>query len=355
MKKKYLIFFISLIIMSNNVTAEEKIYPDVTKDIEIRYKWYKEIISGEGEYYPLRKITDTDVYDKNNFKYVRLSRINEEFCSYPGEFYQIEKQTHRIYRKLYDTSYIVIENIEPQTIVQIYYKSQPINYQIVSHENNILILKFTLKLLCDQLLFYVDTTNKYKISLYENSNLQFLLATKEFENQKISVPDDSWTIPQNAYYNTSISTLKYEQTSLTKLKEQTIMCGLHEKYVYKYNATREYYDNEYHAYVEGYIKDEEDYRYYYKGKPIVVNNIIEVTKEKIKEVPKLEYVYIEKEVNNDTKKQECPIITDTKIETKIIEKKVNTIPKKIYFIITLLSIIILVLIIKEIVKKCKLN
>ena len=65
MKKKCLILFLSLIIISTNVKAEEKCN-DVTEDIEVRYKWYKEIITGEGEYYPLQKITEEDRYDKND-------------------------------------------------------------------------------------------------------------------------------------------------------------------------------------------------------------------------------------------------------------------------------------------------
>ena len=76
MKKKYLIFFLSLMIIGNHVKAEEK-YKDVTEDIEVRYKWYKEIQTGEGEYYPLRKITEEDRYNKNDFKYVDTTRINE--------------------------------------------------------------------------------------------------------------------------------------------------------------------------------------------------------------------------------------------------------------------------------------
>lgn len=356
MKKKYLIFFLSLIIISTNVKAEEK-YKDVTEDIEVRYKWYKEIKTGEGEYYPLRKITEEDRYDKYDFKYVNTTRVNEEFCSYPTEFYKIEPKKYQTYTKVNDARYVVIENIKPETLVKIYYKNNDFNYRIVSHENNILILDLKVDLLCDKLLFYVDTLNKYKISLYRDVELKKLIMSKELENEKFSIPNTDWKIEPNAYYETYISTIKYDESSLTKLKEEKTMCGCSEKYVYKYNVTREYYDDNYYEYIEGYIKDENDYRYYYKGEPIIVNNTIEVVKEKIKEVPKIEYIYLEKESQEAEKeeKKECVPVTNTKIETKIIEKEITKQPKKIYMVIIGLYLLVMALIIKDIVKKCRRN
>lgn len=355
MKKKYLIFFLSLIIISNNVKAEEK-YKDVTEDIEVRYKWYKEIVTG-GEYYPLRKITEEDRYDKDNFKYINTTRVNEEFCSYPTEFYKIEPKKYRTYKTVYETRYVVIENITPETIVKTYYKNSDFSYKIVSHENNILIIDLRADLLCDKLLFYIDTENKYKISLYRDVELKKLIMTKEFENQKISAPSSEWNIEPSAYNEIYYTTNKYDENSLTKLMEEKTMCGCSEKYVYKYNVEKEYYDDNYHEYIEGYTKDENDYRYYYKGEPIIVNNTIEVIKEKIKEVPKTEYIYLEKESQEAKKeeKHECVPLTNTKIETKIIEKEITKQPKKLYIVIIGLYLLVMTLIIKDIVKKCRRN
>lgn len=354
MKKKYLIFFLMLIFISNDVKAEEQIYKDITEDVEVRYKWYKEIISEEGEYYPLRKITPNDKYDKNNIKYVSSSRVNEAFCSYSEEFYKLEKKEYRIYKKLYDAEYVVIENIAPQTNIQIYYKNIMLNYKIVSQDDNKLVLYLNMPRLCDRLLFYVDNSNNYKISLYKDSELQQIIISKEFENQKISIPDYTWTINESSYYETSISLAQYEESSLTTLIQEKTMCGYSEKYVYKYNVEKEYYDD-YHTYVEGYIKDIDDYRYYYKDEPIIINNTIEVIKEKIKEVPKIEYVYLEKEVTKEENHNGCLKEIQTKIETKIIEKEISKIPGKIYILISILFMIIIIFVIKEIVKKCKLN
>lgn len=354
MKKRYLMFFLLLFIISNNVKAEGE-YKDITNDVQIKYKWYKEIIKNEGEYYPLKDLKSTDRYDKDNIKYVGSSRVNSEFCSYPEEFYRLERDTYRIYRKIYDAEYVLIENIDQQTDIEIYYKRYNLAYEIISNENNKITIHLKNKYLCDQLLFYVNTNDKYKVSLYKDSELKNLIISKELENQKISIPDSSWQVEPNAYYNTYISTIKYDETSLTTLKEEKEMCGYSEKYVYKYDVEKIYYDNNYHEYIEGYIKDEQDYKLYYKNEPIVINNTIEITKEKIKEVPKIEYIYIEKEINNIESIEKCENEIQTKIETKIVEKEIEKIPKKVYILIFILAGIILILIIKNIVKKCRIN
>ena len=126
---------------------------------------------------------------------------------------------------------------------------------------------------------------------------------------------------------------------------------------------KEYYDDNYYKNlnIDGYIKDEKDYKIFYKGKPLTITNTIEVIKEKIVKEPQIEYVYIEKEANNiekntekkdPSKEMEC--LPETKIEKQIIEKEILKIPKKIYFIISILTIIILLLIIK-LFKKCRLK
>ena len=63
-KKFIIILLIIITISTNSVKAEEmlKTYPDITDEIEIRYKWYKEIISEEGKYYPLKDIKETKAF-----------------------------------------------------------------------------------------------------------------------------------------------------------------------------------------------------------------------------------------------------------------------------------------------------
>ena len=184
MNKKHLIIFLLLTIISIPVKAETTTYPDITEDIEIRYRWYKEIIQDNGKYYPLRKIKEGDKYDKSNYKFVKSTSVNTESCSYPNEFYLIEKRTFKKYKKTYDTKFVVIDNIVPETEIKIYYENQPLNYRVVSHENNSLIIDLNGEKKCDNLLFYINTNNKYKISLYRDSNLEQIILSKEIENIK---------------------------------------------------------------------------------------------------------------------------------------------------------------------------
>lgn len=351
MKRKYLILILILTIISNPVKAEETKYKDVTEDIEIRYKWYKEIIDENGKYYPLRKITSEDKYDKNNYKFIRSVSINAETCSYPNEFYLIEKINFKKYKKTYDAKIAVIENVDPQTEIKIHYENQVLNYKIISHENDTMVIDLNGEKLCDRLMFYINTDNKYKMSLYRDREQKQIIIAKELENQKISIPNNTWILPETQFDYTSYIMISYNTSSLTELIGSKEMCASYEKYVYKYDVAKEYYDDNYHTYVEGYIKDENDYRMYYKGEPLIITNTIEITKEKIKEVPKIEYVYLEKEVNNTEPPKACEKEIQTKIETKIIEKKIKEIPKKIYLIVASLFLIITVLLIKDFVKK----
>lgn len=364
MNKKIVLFFLTLLFISiSGVKANELTTVDITDDIEIKYKWYKKIISEEGTYYPLRKIKTGDEYDKNNYKFVKLTSISKEACSYPNEFYLISPITFRNYRKTYDAKVVVIENIEPETNVEIHYENRVLNYDIISHENNIMKINLKSEFLCDRLMFYIDTNNKYKISLYRDTKQEQIIIAKEFENQKISIPDNTWLLDETILYQTSYTTREYITSTLTEMIGKKTMCEVSEKYVYKYNSIKEYYDNEYHTYIEGYTKDEQDYRIYYSQEPIFITNVVEIPKEKIIEipkvieVPKIEYIYLEKETNSIEKEssQECPKETQTKIETKIIERTTNKIPKKVYIIITTLILIIIALVIKNIVKKKRIN
>ena len=361
MKKVITIFLLIITISMNSVSAEEKstAYPDVTDEIEIRYKWYKEIVSQEGEYYPLKDITETDKIDINNIKYIGANVYNPSYCDLPSEYYQKQEKYVRKYKKTYNAAYVLIENIDINDDVKIYNGNKLINFIVISNENNQRKIDLNKEYLCNDLLFYVDTDGKYKISIYNDTTFKKMIISKEIENEKISIPDKTW-ITEETKFSEYITSQKYEKSDFTKLISEELSCSYKEKYVYKYDVTREYYDENYHLNVEGYIKDKNEYRIFYKGEPITITNTIEVTKEKIVEVPKIikepqvEYIYIEKEkhdpANNPSQEKDCssePIIdTKTEIKTQVVEKEIFKIPKKIYIVIVLLIITIIVLILK---------
>lgn len=349
------------ILFTNTVKAEEilKSYPDVTDEIEIRYKWYKEIISQEGEYYPLKNITDTDKVDINNIKYIGGSEYSSKYCELPQEYYKKTEQYTRVYQKTHDASYVLIENVNSSDDIKIYDDNKLIKYSVISIEENKIKINLRSPYLCNKLLFFVDTDKKYKISIYNDLTFKNLILSKEIENEKITMPDATWITEKTKFHKYTTSE-KIEESDFTKLVSEELSCSYKEKYIYKYDVIKEYYDDNYHLNVDGYTKDETDYRLFYKGEPITITNTIEVIKEKIIEVPqiikepKIEYVYIEKEnnepKNNPSQEKECsevPIIeTKTETKTQVVEKENFKIPKKIYIVILLLIIIIVALILK---------
>ena len=341
------------------VKAEEKskIYSDVTNDIEFRYKWYKEIISKTGKYYPLKDITKKDKIDENNIKYIDGNVYNPKYCDLPSEYYQKDQKYVREYKRIYNASYVLIENVSSDKDIKIYSDNKLIKFDIMNSENDQIKINLKKEYLSEKLLFYVDTEGKYKISIYNDLLFKRQILSKEIENEKITTPDKTWITDKTEFYY-DITTVKYDESDFIKLVSEQLSCSYKEKYVYKYDVTKEYYDNDYHLYIDGYIKDESDYRLFYKGEPITITNTIEITKEKIVKEPEFKYVYIEKENNkekNDSSQPtECSekIIykTNSEVKTEIKEKEVFKIPKKIYIIITGLIITIIFLIINLIKK-----
>ena len=344
MKKFFLTILILVLEVPLIVSASE--YSDITDDIEIRYKWYKEIITG-GDYYPYKEITKNDQIDKNNIKYGPYSLWSEEYCELSEEFYNIDKKTLIIYHKLNDVRYVRIDNIQYNNNVKIYGKNKLIDFKIISNEQNILKIDLKINYMCDDLLFYIEDCHNYQISLYSNNGFTDYIISKTVENEIITSPDKSWITDKTKFINYVVG-IEYQNDELITQTDKHEVCRYREKYVYKYNIEKEYYDDNYHLNVDNYIKDKNDYKFFYKIEPIV--NTIEIIQEKKVKEKEIEYVYIE--VENDIKENDssnennCKKEIQTEIKTEIVEKEIFKIPKKIYIIIVLLIVVIIYLIVK---------
>ena len=91
----------------NFVFASEM--PEITDDVEIRYKWYKEIITGE--YYLKKDIKENDLIDEYNIKYGNYSNsISPDNCKLSRDYYDIDATLINVYLKVKDTRYILFEN-----------------------------------------------------------------------------------------------------------------------------------------------------------------------------------------------------------------------------------------------------
>lgn len=341
--KKLKIILILTLLPTNMVNAIE--YPEITSDVEIRYKWYKEAV--EGDYYPKKDIKEGDLVDETNIKYGKISDFFEEKnCKLSEENYKLEKQLTNIYRKVRDTRYILFENFNYQDNVKIYYNNKLIDFEIISNEMNQLIIDLKKNYISETLLFVIQNAQKYKVSFYTDKDLKNYIISKEINDEMIFSADKSWITPKTTFVDYYTKD-KLKNSDLTNKLSQHYECKYQEIYVYKYEIKKEYYDDNYHLNVDGYIKDINDYKIFYKGNPIT--NIIEITKEKIVKEP--QYIYIEnqnvkKENDSSEKETTCVPKIKTEIKTKIIEKEIFKTPKKMYLTLILLFIMIIILIIK---------
>ena len=365
--KKILIPLLLIFTSCNFVLAEEieEKYIDVTKDSEIRYKWYKKTMDENGDYYPMKDITDDDKVDKNKIKYIQNYDYSPAHCSLPKEYYLINKKYIRKYQT-YMTSYLTIENISSSNDIKIYYNDELIDFEVINSNTNEVKINLKREYFCDKLKFEVNTDKKHKITLYADELFQKMVLSKETTETSELIPDKTWITEESEHtIYTTMDILKENDLTTLTLKYET--CNYSEKYIYAYKSNKEYYDDNYYTNlnVDGYIKDDNDYKVFYKGEPLTITNTIEVIKEKIVKEPQIEYVYIEKKNDNiqnniETKdpSKEIECLPETKIQTEIktqyVEKEVTKIPKKIYFIILILIIAILLLTIK-LLKKCRLK
>lgn len=351
---------IILIIPINLVRAEilENIeeLKDITNDVEIRYKWYKEEI--EGDYYPLKEKKEGYLIDADKIKYGPLSGWGPGNCLLPENYYLKNYDTIYIYQTIPKIAYIKLENLSSNATVKVYQNNQNIEYKIISSDtDNYLMINLQKSYLVDDLTFYISGDNQYKIKLYNNSIGVKEQLAKDVIGETLLIPDSTWTTEYTTYVDYSTMN-EIRQTSLTKRKTLNQVCTSREIFVYQYKINREYYDNNYHTYVEGYIKDINDYQIFYQEKPITntIEITKEITKEKIIKQPTIEYIYVPSE--NETKKidssetLECipEIKNQIKTEYKTIEKEIFKTPTKIYIIIAIMFLIIIFLITKLIKK-----
>lgn len=336
--------------------TDEKNYPDITKDIEIRYKWYKEIITGD--YYPLKDITSNDIIDIKKLKYGSYSDWSGDYCILNPYWYSKTQRTITRYNKVLDINYIRLVNFEYNDNVKIYNDNNLLKFDIISNDNNEVIIHLRFPYTADTLLFDIKSEKDYQIYLYYQLEIDRPLLGKKVSDERILIPNKDWIL-ETTSFTQMLTPNKKHQSDLTKWAGEYNECQYREVYVYKYDIKKEYYDDNYYTYIEGYLKDYDDYVVYYKGEPIV--DIVEITNEKVIQEAIVEYIYIETENKEKevvpSEQIEVPLTKNddnksctTKIETKTIEKEVIKTPKHTYITIIVLIIIILILLYKLIKK-----
>lgn len=330
-----------MLLFSSFTKVKANEYSEVTQDVEIKYKWYKEII--EGDYYPLKEEKEGYLIDEFNIKYGDYSLWSEENCRLSDKYYLKDYRIIRVYEKIRDVRYVKLENFRFNNNIKIYQNNQPLNYDILYNKNNMVKIDLKQEYRSETLTFFIENSQNYEISLYTNKEFTDYIISKQITNETLLIPDKTW-ITQNTIFNTTYTEEIYNNSDLTiKIREYNV-CKYREKYVYKYQIKKEYYDDEYHENVDGYIKDTNDYKVLYKGEPITNN--VEIIKERIVKDPQIEYIYIPKEntiEKNDSSKEIQEENCHPKVKAEIKERIIYKVPKKVYLIIILPIIIFLIM------------
>jgi len=353
---KKILLFILLIIFTSPVQAEE--LPDITKDIEIRTKWYRE--EEVGKYHP--KGEDLLGYIENPDKITYsdyYSSYSNKNCLLSSENYLISQMNLKKYQVVIYTKYIKLSNFKYNDNVIIFNNGKKESFKVILNENNETVIELYMGYPTENLMLFVDYNEPYNITMYFDKKLTRVTLSKDINGEKMLIPDKSW-ITEQTEFDTISTENTYNNSGLVTYIGSSELCAFKQKYTYRYKIEKHYYDNEYHAYIEGYLPDMTDIKVFYKGEELIKtievpvyekvteyitkHQTIEVPKEVIKTVE----VYPEKTLTNcecpsSSTDSECSpqVITEIQYVDKI--KEVETVPKNIYILIISLTIIIIIL------------
>jgi len=352
MKKILFVILFSMFIIP--VSAQE--LPDITDDIEIRTKWYRE--EEVGKYHP--KGEELPGYTENPDKvtYSTIGSYSSANCLLPTEYYNFYVINLKKYKIVNKTKYIKFTNFKYDNNITVLLNRVKINFEVISNKDDELIIGFSKSLETEKLTLFADYSGSYNVTMYLDEDLTQVTVSKDIVDAKILIPDRTWITSETTYYTTSSETA-YENNDLVTYLGNNDTCRAIRINTYRYKIEKHYYDNEYHTYVENYLPDMTDIKVYYKGEELVktvevpvYEKITEyiteyITKYQTIEVPKeiIKTIEINKEpTNTENEIKECPpeVITEVTYVDKI--KKITTIPKKIYILIFSMITIIFILI-----------
>ena len=286
--KKIILFIVTFILFVNVTNAEE--YSEWQQQLdfsikyknietETRYRFYKEEIEGE---YLIKDTLDKYNYEnKNKYIYSDFS-LWQESCEVDNA--NIENKVVYPYKKLIvDTNYIHIyefaNNISFKDIkVFSNGKEIPYTYEVCDNcvsdytkitKDEQIILKLDGSYPTKSLSFYIEANDGYPniiykiMTTYDIDGSKIGIAKVINSNLKDFVPDSRW------YSLATESDIMYsdilvEEDDNTVIYPSKNMCRYQQKMTYHYNINKVYYDDNYYTNIDGYIKDINDYKIYYR-------------------------------------------------------------------------------------------
>lgn len=291
MKKKIILILIILFAKTMHVMAEEfewtsSLEEGITAyETEMRYKWYKEEV--EGEFLEYGKISEKYKI-KSNIPYY------EEYTDWSLECDNVYDAEYKIlngYQEILPVRYVEISKFNKLvTLKQLttYYKNEPINSQyfykkpavegsnIFDQDSKYIIdlkKEYDIKDIKILVRFLESDISKFKITLYNDRELTKINASNYvYSSEEFHKPNKDW-LEESSWTNMEYTTEEITPSDFNKIYNNITFCRYRPKYYYWFNVKRKYYDDNYYNYVDGYIKDEDNYKLYYKYKKNNYNKI----------------------------------------------------------------------------------
>lgn len=322
-----------------STTSEETYNLDLANNLKIKYKWYK-LERVEGTFYKKGEELPGYLEDTQNITYSSFSGWANDNCNYlSNPSYAVEGRFYHEYKLPPNTKYLKINNYEDIKSIKVYSHLTPITYEYLKNTKEEILLDLKGEFSTDSMWIYVETNKPFEVSFFYKLDPGFYSAYKSLTTGGIYIPDKTW-LEKNKTYRSEYTAEKVPDTELKVHFKSTHQCRYREIKTYRYKLKKQYYDDNYYEYLEGYIPDTTTYLAEYTGE--IPEKTIEVIKEVTKDVPIPEYISEDDETISIEK--ECPE-AKPEIKTQYIENdvihEVYKIPKKIYlFFVIFLAIII---------------
>ncbi|MDO5568793.1 MAG: hypothetical protein Q4G04_01595 [bacterium] len=275
MKKALLI--ILLLFLTTKVSAlsysqwQETGIMDENKIVEFenRYRFYK--IVQEGDYYPITTIAyDYPLIDYTNTRLTDYSTW-QNTCSL-DENYVVEEAVVYPYKQVQSIKYLLLTidtSISDITSIEIYNNNTKVDHSTVECYNCNLDKQMTIMLhayyyLPDLSLIVNSTTNTtVTISFARGSVVPTIFATSIIPTNQLHLVSKT-TLKNPKYSSFLYSKEPVVNNGFYQIYPSALMCRQRNTLYFHYREVKEYYDDNYYLELDGYIKDEENFKTYYR-------------------------------------------------------------------------------------------
>jgi len=351
--KKILLFISSFMLFVSGIKAEVKYsdwvteldpnieYEDVIE--EKRYRFYKE--NKIGKYISINNNLESD-YEYIDYENFIISDYSDWVMELDlnKEYYEIDTSSVYPYKKVGDTSYIHLFAFSHDVSfnnIKVYESKEEIEYEFINCENctddyeNVhkgekIILKLDKTVDTSKISLYLKVNpdhayKSYSIGGSSDEDNKYKTFGRVVSINKINYIPDKIAVAIATKFESMYSKERIESDIFTTVYEPIIMHRYKEKLVFHYNIEREYYDDNYYVDIPNYIKDEENYKIYYK---YLVKEYIDDNSSKNNNIFNIEAIkenvlYETDDISEETSEYNITIENDRDIINKIKEKEIN--------------------------------